>query len=249
MEEKKVCDTLLCSSYDEYIKSIESYQKQINALRVNGTDKIKKLTIENKSVKCNKQLDKETITKIILHNKELILKAREVAAENKEEISKVIKEQKMFINANYPMFKAEIVAKGKEEKAALLEKFKIDRTEAVQKYVDLEASAKADMLEADSKDNSALLKVKKERKLAIDEINKVKSDGIAKIKTEQHNLFMDKQNAFAAAHDGSLPILDQIVGKAEAYVYKFNLSSFLMKNGLYIIIIIFMIACIIMEPS
>ncbi|MEG2052833.1 MAG: galactoside ABC transporter permease [Bacilli bacterium] len=249
MEEKKVCDTLLCSSYDEYIKSIESYQKHIDTLRVHGTDKIKKLTIENKSVKCNKQLDKETILKIILHNKELIVKAKEVAAENKEEISKTIKEQRMFINANYPMFKAEIVAKGKEEKVALLEKFKADRTEAVQKYVDLEASAKADMLEADSKDNSALLKVKKERKLAIDEINKAKSDGIAKIKAVQHNLFMDKQNAFAAAHDGSLPILDQIVGKAEAYAYEFDISKFLMKNGLYIIIVIFMIACIVMQPS
>lgn len=248
MEEIKT-NELVCPSYEEYTKVIESYQKRVDALRVHGTDKIRKLTIENKSLKINKQLDKETIANLVEENKIKIQEAKEIAAKNKPEIASIIKEAKKVIRANYPKFKDSLVADLAVKKEEVLSTFSKKRDEAVTKFTDLEATAKAELLESGSTDKTKLLKIKKERKLELDEISLEKKDKLAKIKFEKHSLFLEKQAAISSLHDGFLPVIDKCVGRAELYAYEFDWAKFLMKNGLYIIIIIFMIACIIMKPT
>ena len=63
-------------------------------------------------------------------------------------------------------------------------------------------------------------------------------------KNKYHNIYLEYTNGLKQATNDHLNVLEVVNGKAENYAYNFNIKDFLMKNGLYIIIVIFMIVCI-----
>ena len=77
----------LLKPIDEYVGKI---QKQIDALRVEGSDKVNSLKNQIAIAKENKNLTKEQQNKIIEESKKQLEKAKATEAANKEQITKLI---------------------------------------------------------------------------------------------------------------------------------------------------------------
>lgn len=74
---------------DEYIGKI---QEQIDALRLDGTDKVRSLKNHIAVVKESKNLSKEEKTKIIENDKKVLEEANAVESRNKDKVNKLIAE-------------------------------------------------------------------------------------------------------------------------------------------------------------
>ena len=75
----------LLKPIDEYIGKI---QKQIDALRKDGSDKVQELKTHISLVRENKNYTKEEQAEIIRKDKEQMVKAKETEAANKDKVSK-----------------------------------------------------------------------------------------------------------------------------------------------------------------
>ena len=84
----------LLKPIDEYVDKI---QKKIDALRVDGSDKVNDLKNQIAIAKENKNLSKAQRDKIIENSKKELENAKKVEADNKEEIKKLIAEAKREI--------------------------------------------------------------------------------------------------------------------------------------------------------
>ena len=76
----------LLKPIDEYVEKI---QKKIDALRVDGSDKVNDLKNQIAIAKENKNLSKAQRDKIIENSKKELENAKKVEADNKEEIKKL----------------------------------------------------------------------------------------------------------------------------------------------------------------
>mgnify|MGYP005979485171 CR=1 FL=1 len=83
---------------DEYIGKI---QEQIDALRLDGTDKVRSLKNHIAVVKESKNLSKEEKTKIIENDKKVLEEANAVESRNKDKVNKLIAEAEDYLSKNY----------------------------------------------------------------------------------------------------------------------------------------------------
>ena len=88
----------LLKPIDEYVEKI---QKKIDALRVDGSDKVNDLKNQIAIAKENKNLSKEQRDKIIENSKKELENAKKVEADNKEEIKKLIAEAEDYLAKHY----------------------------------------------------------------------------------------------------------------------------------------------------
>ena len=79
---------------DEYIGKI---QEQIDALRLDGTDKVRSLKNHIAVVKESKNLSKEEKTKIIENDKKVLEEANAVESRNKDKVNKFFRLSRRFI--------------------------------------------------------------------------------------------------------------------------------------------------------
>lgn len=71
---------------------------------------------------------------------------------------------------------------------------------------------------------------------------------LSQIKDELHGAKRHRAHILTAAENGAFDFVEYFAQKFENYIYHFSLRDFLLKNGLYIIIIIVFIVCIIAAP-
>ena len=88
----------LLKPIDEYIGKI---QKQIDALRKDGSDKVQELKTHISLVRENKNYTKEEQAEIIRKDKEQMVKAKETEAANKDKVSKLIAEAEEYLKAHF----------------------------------------------------------------------------------------------------------------------------------------------------
>ena len=88
----------LLKPIDEYVEKI---QKKIDALRVDGSDKVNDLKNQIAIAKENKNLSKAQRDKIIENSKKELENAKKVEADNKEEIKKLIAEAEDYLAKHY----------------------------------------------------------------------------------------------------------------------------------------------------
>ena len=84
----------LLKPIDEYVGKI---QAQIDALRVEGSDKVNSLKNQIAIAKENKNLTKEQQNKIIEESKKQLEKAKATEAANKEQITKLIADAEGYL--------------------------------------------------------------------------------------------------------------------------------------------------------
>ena len=227
----------LLKPIDEYVEKI---QKKIDALRIDGSDKVNDLKNQIAIAKENKNLSKIQRDKIIENSKKELESAKKVETANKEEIKKLIAEAEDYLAKHYKKDYYDVVNNSckaaKAEENSRYEKVKADLKSEHQKKI---ASLK------DAEDIKAEKYVFKNKLFDAQMAHESK---IQEIKDRRHDAFMHKYHLIDLLRTSKFTFLQQREQKLENYRYSFNLSQFLYKNGLYIVIILIFIALCIITP-
>ena len=227
----------LLKPIDEYVEKI---QKKIDALRVDGSDKVNDLKNQIAIAKENKNLSKIQRDKIIENSKKELESAKKGETANKEEIKKLVAEAEDYLAKHYKKDYYDVVNNSckaaKAEENSRYEKVKADLKSEHQKKI---ASLK------DAEDIKAEKYVFKNKLFDAQMAHESK---IQEIKDRRHDAFMHKYHLIDLLRTSKFTFLQQREQKLENYRYSFNLSQFLYKNGLYIVIILIFIGLCIITP-
>ena len=227
----------LLKPIDEYVEKI---QKKIDALRVDGSDKVNDLKNQIAIAKENKNLSKAQRDKIIENSKKELENAKKVEANNKEEIKKLIAEAEDYLAKHYKKDYYDVVNNSckaaKAEENSRYEKVKADLKSEHQKKI------------ASLKDAEEIKAEKYVLKNKLFDAHMAHESRMQEIKDRRHEAFMHKYHLIDLLRTSKFTFPQQRAQKLENYRYSFNLSQFLYKNGLYIVIILIFIALCIITP-
>ena len=227
----------LLKPIDEYVEKI---QKKIDALRVDGSDKVNDLKNQIAIAKENKNLSKAQRDKIIENCKKELENAKKVEANNKEEIKKLIAEAEDYLAKHYKKDYYDVVNNSckaaKAEENSRYEKVKADLKSEHQKKI------------ASLKDAEEIKAEKYVLKNKLFDAQMAHESRMQEIKDRRHEAFMHKYHLIDLLRTSKFTFPQQRAQKLENYRYSFNLSQFLYKNGLYIVIILIFIALCIITP-
>ena len=227
----------LLKPIDEYVEKI---QKKIDALRVDGSDKVNDLKNQIAIAKENKNLSKAQKDKIIENSKKELEIAKKVEANNKEEIKKLIAEAEDYLAKHYKKDYYDVVNNSckaaKAEENSRYEKVKADLKSEHQKKI------------ASLKDAEEIKAEKYVLKNKLFDAQMAHESRMQEIKDRRHEAFMHKYHLIDLLRTSKFTFPQQRAQKLENYRYSFNLSQFLYKNGLYIVIILIFIALCIITP-
>lgn len=243
------------SEQAQFYSDISNYQAKLEGLRLEGVNKITALKNEIYKVKKNKDLTKEQKAEIIAKDKVLIGEAREVVAKNRDEIA-TIQQEAVNLTKEFYGEKTPVAKQGWAESRSKL------KADHAAKITEIESNHKTKLAEiqarkpADNTDKEAVLAynndVKTENasyKQAIFEETTAYKSGLQKIKNAGHTHFLQEYHLLASLRNGKNTIVEQLQAKAEDYVYQFEPKDWFIKNGLYLTLLVFMLVCIIIEPS
>ena len=227
----------LLKPIDEYVEKI---QKKIDALRVDGSDKVNDLKNQIAIAKENKNLSKAQKDKIIENSKKELENAKKVEANNKEEIKKLIAEAEDYLAKHYKKDYYDVVNNSckaaKAEENSRYEKVKADLKSEHQKKI------------ASLKDAEEIKAEKYVLKNKLFDAQMAHESRMQEIKDRRHEAFMHKYHLIDLLRTSKFTFPQQRAQKLENYRYSFNLSQFLYKNGLYSVIILIFIALCIITP-
>ncbi len=227
----------LLKPIDEYVEKI---QKKIDALRVDGSDKVNDLKNQIAIAKENKNLSKIQRDKIIENSKKELESAKKVETANKEEIKKLVAEAEDYLAKHYKKDYYDVVNNSckaaKAEENSRYEKVKADLKSEHQKKI------------ASLKDAEEIRAEKYVFKNKLFDAQMAHESKIQEIKDRRHDAFMHKYHLIDLLRTSKFTFLQQREQKLENYRYSFNLSQFLYKNGLYIVIILIFIGLCIITP-
>ena len=222
---------------DEYVGGI---QDKINALRVDGTDKV--VSIQNKidSLKRDKSRSKAENEAAIAKLQGDLSKAKEVEAKNKDEIAKLIADAESYLKAHFDKeYYQPVVESGNYEKEAA-------RVAYQEKVAELNKEHQAAVAKlSDHREIKDENYVHKNRlfdaKMELDK-------NLQEIKDRRHAAFSHKYHLIDMLRMSRFTFADNMAQKWENYKYTFNRRSFLLQNGLYIAIVLIFIALCIITP-
>ncbi len=219
---------------------VGAIQKEIDSLRADGTNKVLFIQNEIDSVKKDRIYTKaEKDAKIAKYQSELE-QAKAVESKNKDQIVKLISEAEEFLKANYDKSYFQQVKESCErEKAVAKEKYskEVQRLEKEHK----EALAKL----SDHNEIKDEKYVHKNRLFAAKmELEK----DLQQIKDRKHGAFSHRYHLIDMLRMSKFTFAEARAQKWENYKYTFNRRSFLLQNGLYIVIVLIFVALCIITP-
>ena len=230
-------EAALLKPIDEYVGKI---QKQIDALRVDGSDKVRSLKNHIAIAKEDKNLTKEERAKIIAKDKADLEKAKSVESANKDKVSKLISDAESYLSKHYKSdYYEKVVASCEAEKVA--ENASYDKIVATIKTEHEQALAKL----SDSEEIKDEKYVYRNRLFDAQMTHESK---LQEIKDRKHDAFAHKFHLIDLLRMSKYTFGQKQSQKVENYKYTFNRRDFLLRNGLYIaIVIIFIILCLIAQ--
>lgn len=230
-------EAALLKPIDEYVGKIQS---QIDALRVDGSDKVQSYKNQIAIAKEDKNLSKDERTKAVAAAKAGLEKAKSVEAANKDKVSKLIAEAEKYLSENYnSKYYDKVVASCEAEKAAENEAY--EKVRATIKTEHEQTLAKL----------SAADEIKDEKyvyKNRLFDAQMSHESRLQEIKDRKHDAFAHKFHLIDLLRMSKYTFGQRQAQKIENYKYTFNTSQFLYKNGLYIVIILIFIALCIITP-
>lgn len=230
-------EAALLKPIDEYVGKIQS---QIDALRVDGSDKVQSYKNQIAIAKEDKNLSKDERTKAVAAAKAGLEKAKSVEAANKDKVSKLIAEAEKYLSENYnSKYYDKVVASCEAEKVAENEAY--EKVRATIKTEHEQTLAKL----------SAADEIKDEKyvyKNRLFDAQMSHESRLQEIKDRKHDAFAHKFHLIDLLRMSKYTFGQKQAQKIENYKYTFNTSQFLYKNGLYIVIILIFIALCIITP-
>ena len=222
---------------DEYIEKI---QEQIDALRLDGTDKVRSLKNHIAVVKENKNLSKEEKTKIIECDKKALVEAKAIESRNKDKVKKLIAEAEDYLSEKYnSQYYNKVVNSCETEKE--LENKEYEKICAVLKE---EHMAQLNKLS----DSDEIKDEKYVYKNKLYDAKMAHESKIQEIKDRKHDAFLHKYHLIDLLRMSKYTFAQKRAQSIENYKYSFNLAQFLYKNGLYIVIVLIFIGLCAVTP-
>lgn len=226
---------------------MDALQSRIDALRKDGSTKVTDLNNKITLIREDKNFGKEERNhQIAILNKELE-KAKEVEATNKSEIDKLVAEGEAYLKEHF----------NRDYYKSVEENCKKAREDAKKQYERQLADHKA-------KHEQELAALRKEgdgeeQKKALKELNFVYRNkafdakmsynvALQDIKDRRHEAFMQQYQMIDRLRASRFTMGQTYAQKWENYRYRFNTKQFLLKNGLYLVIILIFIALSIITP-
>jgi methyl-galactoside transport system permease protein len=256
-ESKQTVTPVVNTEYNvEDDPKVKEYERQLYALRKDGVIKKAELNEEISSIKKNKLVDRATKESIITKDKEGIVAANSVIAQNKQEIARIVKEACAYIKETSKKSEKEINDAEKLHKeevksnhAKTLDELSIEHEKAISeintKYAtnDTNDNEEAFAKKQDLKNESFRYK-----SVVYDENSRYNS-ALSKIRDHKYTTYMNRRNEVKRIRNGKTSVGESLEYKFKNYAYQFVLKNFLVRNALYIVIVIFFIACCIIAPA
>ena len=228
----------LRQSIDEYVGSI---QAKIDALRADGTDKVLEIQANLDSLKRDRIYTQQEKDSIAAGWRKELDKAKAVEAKNKAEISKLIADAETYLKAHFNQDYFQYVAAScKEEKSF-----------AQQKYQATVAELNQEHQKALSKLSDAH-EIKDEKYVHKNRLFDAKmqlSKDLQEVKDRRHAAYEHKFHLIDLLRMSKFTVGETLAQKVENYRYTFNTRNFLLKNGLYLAIIVIFIALCFITPA
>lgn len=227
----------LLAPIDEYIGKI---QEQIDALRVDGSDRVQALKTHIALTKEDKNYTKQERQEIIRKDKEQLEKAKEIEKKNKDKVSGLIADAESYLGAHYKndYYKKVVescAAATKAENAeyeGIRERLKAEHTKALSELTERQ----------EIKDEKYVYKNR------LYDAQMVHESKLQEIKDRKHEAFVHEYHLIDLLRMSKFTYAQRRKQKLENYKYTFNTSQFLYKNGLYIVIILIFIALCFITP-
>ena len=227
----------LLAPIDEYIGKI---QEQIDALRVDGSDRVQALKTHIALTKEDKNYTKQEQQEIIREDKEQLKKAKEIENKNKDKVSGLIADAEAYLAAHYKndYYKKVVdscaAAKRAEnaEYEGIRERLKAEHTKAL----------------SELKDRQEIKDEKYVYKNRLYDAQMMHESRLQEIKDRKHEAFVHKYHLIDLLRMSKYTFGQKQSQKVENYKYTFNTTQFLYKNGLYIVILLIFIALCIITP-
>lgn len=228
----------LLQPIDDYIGKI---QQKVDALRADGTTRIVSLTTLIDNTKNDRVLTKAEREEEIAGYKAEIEKAKQVEAANKDEVSKLVAQGEKYLKDH---FDTEYLAPVKASCAAARVKAKADYEANLKKLADEHAKAVSGLTDqAEIKDEKYVYKNRQfDAKVSY-------QTQLQQIKDRQHEAFNYKYHFIDMLRMGKFTFGEKQAQKWENYKYTFNTRDFLLKNGLYIVILLVFIFLCAITPA
>ena len=220
---------------DQYVGNI---QKQIDELRHDGTDRVIAYQNSIDVAKRDKTLTAGERENRISECRAEIEKAKVVEAKNKDAVSKLIADAESYIKDHYDTeYMQPVKASCAQEKIAAQEKYK--QAVAVLQKEHQENVAKLT-------DHKEIKDEKYVHKNRLFDAKMTLAKDLQDIKDRKHAAFNHKYHLLDLLRMSKFSLAETQAQKWENYKYNFNRRSFLLQNGLYIVIVlIFILLCII----
>ncbi len=218
---------------------IDLYQKALAELRDNGINRIRDLNQTIASLKKNKMIEEDEKKKQIEKMRTQIAEAKQIATANKVEDKLLTKEAIEYANNVAKLYIKQVnleenkkIKKAKKDYKTKIVEIKSEFSKRISAL-----NTKEDIEIAKYELNSALFDAKKEFETLIDNCNAVKKQA-----------FVDHVQINRNIRNGKTKYSENTALSFKKSIYEFKLSTFFLKNGLYIAIGIFFIICIIVAP-
>ena len=222
---------------DEYVGKI---QAQIDELRTDGTEKAVNIQNELDNLKRDRIYTAQEKTERETKLKAELAAAKAVEETNKSQINKLIADAEAYLKAHYDSdYYQAVVASCKQEKVQAQQKYQA-AVEQLKKEHETALSKLSNQQEI--KDEKYVHKNRLfDAKLQLDKDCKA-------LKDRRHAAFDYKYHLIDMLRLSKFTVGESLAQKWENYKYTFNRRDFLLRNGLYIaIVIIFIILCLIAQ--
>ena len=228
----------LRQSIDEYVGSI---QAKIDALRADGTDKVLEIQANLDSLKRDRIYTQQEKDSIAEGWRKELEKAKAVEAKNKAEISKLIADAETYLKAHFNQDYFQYVATScKEEKSFAQEKYRATVAELNQEH----QKALSKLTDAHE--------IKDEKYVHKNRLFDAKmqlSKDLQEVKDRRHAAYEHKFHLIDLLRMSKFTVGETLAQKVENYRYTFNTRNFLLKNGLYLAILVIFIALCFITPA
>ena len=220
---------------EDYVGKI---QTKLDSLREEGTTRVVELQNDIDSTKRDHILTKQEKEAELPKLQAELEKAKAVEAKNKSEVASLVADAENYLKAHYDKdYYQAVVASCKEERVLAQAKYK-------ERVADLEKEHQAAV--AKLSDQHEIKDEKYVYKNRLFDAKMQYEKDLQLIKDRQHAAFDYKYHLIDMLRMSKFTFAETLAQRWENYKYTFNRRDFLLRNGLYIaIVIIFIILCII----
>ena len=230
-------ETELRKPIDEYVGNI---QAQINALRADGTDKVVSIQNSLDNLKRDHVYTAQEKAAREAQLKKDLEAAKAVEAKNKPEVDKLIADAESYLKAHYNTeYYQHVVASCQQEKVEAQARYQAA-------VAGLEKEHQATL--AKLSDAQEIKDEKYVHKNRLFDARMTRDKDLQAIKDRRHAAFDYKYHLIDMLRLSKFTFGENMAQRWENYKYTFNTRDFLLKNGLYIAIIIIFIALCIITP-